>query len=551
MATVAERSDFYRADGWWREGLVIDDLSHHAATRPNEIASVTYSTDGGWVDRLSYAEMAEAVDSIATGLLELGVAVGEPVCFQLPNWWYFNAVHLACDRIGAISCPLHPILRRREVEHIVRQVRARVYIGPSVFRGFDFAALGSTVLGSVETLEHAFEVKGARGSGGSFERHFLGRPAASVPHDLFAARRPSADDVTTIQFTSGTTGEPKGVMHTHRSLNAATRLVPFALGLSSSDVIMMPSPLSHATGFVYGCLMPTTYAMKVVYQDIWDAWRMLELLDAEGGTWTAGSTPFVMDTIKACRELGRDAAPLRLFACSGAPIPRYLAKETQKVTGAKMVTIWGLTETSGATITPVGRLDRAEDSDGQVSPAMEVRIVDDEGNDLPLGSSGRLLVRGASQFVGYFERPELTSAAVDAEGWLDTGDLASLDDEGFVALTGRVKDIVIRGGENIPVVEVEGALYQHDLVQDVAIVGLTDPRMGERACAVVVPTSGSTPTLAELVSYLDTLGFAKQFWPERLELVDALPRTPSGKVQKFQLKLQFDGVGEAAPTSTN
>ncbi|HEY9470298.1 MAG TPA: AMP-binding protein, partial [Propionibacteriaceae bacterium] len=310
MDSVDERSALYREHGWWRDGLVIDDLRAHAISRADDIASVTYSTDGGWVDRLTFGEMAAAVDSIAAGLLDLGVQVGEPVCFQLPNWWYFNAVHLACDKIGAVSCPLIPILRRREVEHIVRQVRARVYIGPRRFRGFDFQGLGHEVRDAVDTLEHVFTIEGPRGAGGSFEEHFLGREGSSIPVELFEQRRPAVEAVKTIQFTSGTTGEPKGVMHTHNSLNAATKLAPLALGLDSDDVIMMPSPLAHASGFIYGCLMPTTYAMKVVYQDIWEAGRMLELIDAEGGTWTIGSTPFVMDTIRVCREQSRDAAPL-------------------------------------------------------------------------------------------------------------------------------------------------------------------------------------------------------------------------------------------------
>jgi cyclohexanecarboxylate-CoA ligase len=540
------RAAFYRREGWWRDSLVVDDLQVHARTRGDEIAQVTYSADGGWSDRLTFAELAEAVDSIATGLLELGVKPGEPVCFQLPNWWHFTAVHLACNRIGAISCPLIPILRRREVEYVVGLIGARVYIVPSRFRRFDFAALAKTVLGSVDSLEHVFTVDGPRGSGDSFERHFLGRSGDAIAHEELAARHPGADDVATIQFTSGTTGEPKGVMHTHNSLHATTKLVPWGFGLDSSDVVMMPSPLAHASGFLYGVLMPVTWGMKVVYQDLWDARRMLELLDAEGGTWTIGSPPFVMDTIRACRELGRDAAPLRLFSCAGAPIPRYLAEETPRVTGARLVPNWGLTETGAATIVPISRLERAADSDGVVSPAMQVRIVDDAGVEVPNGTSGRLLTRGASQFLGYFKRPKLTRAVVDDDGWLDTGDLASIDDEGFVSLTGRAKDIVIRGGENIPVVAVEAALYQHQAVREVAIVGIPDERMGERACAIVVPKDGFVPTLADLVAHLDALGFAKQFWPERLELAEVLPRTPAGKVQKFRLQQQLlagDGDG--------
>jgi cyclohexanecarboxylate-CoA ligase len=542
VATLVQEPESYYREGWWRNRLVTDDLHDHVAERPDDVAAVTYSADGGWTERLTFAELEHAVDSIAVGLIELGVGKGDPVCFQLPNWWQFTAIHLACTRIGAISCPIVPILRRREVEYILRVLRARVFILPRSFRGHQTAALGASVLAAVGTLEHVFTIDGPRGSGGPFERHFLDRTDATIPHDLLAQRRPKAQDIAAIQFTSGTTGEPKGVMHTHNSLYATTRLVPWALELDSSDVVMMPSPLAHASGFLYGVLMPVSWGMKVVYQDVWDAERMLELIDAEHGTWTIGSPPFVMDTIRACRALGRDASPLRLFSCAGAPIPRHLVDETARVTGAELASQWGLTETGAVTITPVGADGPAKYSDGLTSPAMQVRIADADGNDVPTGQSGRLLTRGASQFVGYFERPELTRAVVDGDGWLDTGDLASIDGDGFVCLTGRAKDIVIRGGENIPVVEVEEALFQHADVKDVAIIGLPDERLGERACAVIEPVPGRRPTLVDLVSYLDGLGFAKQFWPERLELVGELPRTPVGKVQKFRLQEQFNGA---------
>jgi cyclohexanecarboxylate-CoA ligase len=533
--------DSYRKEGWWRDRLVVDDLQDLAVSRPDDVASVTYSADGGWTERLTFAELAEAVDSIAAGLLELGVAPGEPVCHQIPNWWYFTAVHLACGRIGAISCPVVPILRQRELSYMLRTLRARVFIVPTTYRRFDHAGLGRSLVDSIDSLKYVFDIDGPRDGKGSFQKHFLRYSGSALPHDLLDARKPRPDDVASIQFTSGTTGEPKGVVHTHNTLFATTRLLPWALELTSDDVVIMPSPLAHASGFLYGVLMPITWGQKVVYQDVWDARRFLELIDAEGGTYTIGSPPFVMDTIRVCEELGRDARPLRIFSCAGAPIPRYLAKRTPEVLGARLANNWGLTETGAATITPYAQLDRANDSDGLVSPAMEIRIADDDGNELPRGMPGRLLVRGASKFVGYFERPDLTKAVVDDDGWLDSGDLASMDDEGFVALTGRAKDIVIRGGENIPVVEVEAALYQHPEVHEVAIIGVPDSRLGERACAVVVAMDGCTPTLPSLVKHLEHLGFAKQFWPERIEIVEALPRTAAGKVRKFVLQQRFSG----------
>jgi cyclohexanecarboxylate-CoA ligase len=539
MISIPLDPDAYRKHGWWRDRLVVDDLADVAATRPNDTAMVTYSADGGWTEQLTFAQLAEAVDSIAVGLLELGIERGDRVCYQIPNWWYFTAVHLACCRIGAVSCPLVPILRRRELTYMLKALRARVFIVPTTYRRFDHASLARVLSETIDSLEYVFDIDGPSDGNGSFQRQFLGRSGAAVTSALAQRSKPLADDVASIQFTSGTTGEPKGVLHTHNTLFASTRLLPRALNLTADDVVVMPSPLAHASGFLYGVLMPITWGQKVVYQDIWDANRFLEIIDAEGGTYTMGSPPFVLDTIRACKELGRDAGSLRIFSCSGAPIPRYLADLTPEVLGARLANNWGLTETGAATAMPHDSLGRSADSDGAISPAMEVRIVDSAGRELPHGESGRLLIRGASKFVGYFERRDLTDAVVDAEGWLDTGDIASVDDDNYLSVTGRAKDLVIRGGENIPVVEVEAALYQHPDVGEVAIIGIPDARLGERACAVVVPAKGRVPTFEALLEHLERRGFAKQYWPERLELVDALPRTAAGKVRKFVLQQQF------------
>lgn len=532
--------DAYRRDGWWRDRLVTDDLHDLVRRRPNDEAVVTYSTDGSWTERLSYKELSEAVNSISTGLMDLEVRPGDPVAFQLPNWWYFTAVYLACTEIGAIACPIIPILRRRELTYMLRTLRARVFIEPSRYRGFDHAGLGASLLDTVETLKYVFDIDGPRDGSGSFQKFFFGQSQGhAAAADRLVHRSPSPDSVATIQFTSGTTGVPKGVMHTHNTLFASTRLLPWALELTEDDVVIMPSPLAHASGFLYGVLMPISWGQKVVYQDRWDANQFLRLIRKERGTYTIGSPPFVLDTMRACREAGRDAAPLRIFSCAGAPIPRYFADEVPRVLGARVANNWGLTETGAATITPAAHLGRAADSDGVVSPAMEVRIVDSEGRDLPNGSVGRLLVRGASRFIGYFERPDLTASVVDANGWLDTGDLASLDSTGYVSLAGRAKDIVIRGGENIPVVEVESALYQHPGITEAAVIGIPDERLGERACAVVVPADGYVLSLTDITDHLEHLGFAKQYLPERIELVSSLPRNPAGKVKKYVLQEKF------------
>jgi len=232
-----------------------------------------------------------------------------------------------------------------------------------------------------------------------------------------------------------------------------------------------------------------------------------------------------------------DLSSLRLFISAGAPIPRPLVRDARARLGCAISPGWGMTENGLVTCTA---FDESEEklftTDGRPLPGMELRIVDGDGRGLPLGTEGDLLVRGPSQFVGYFKRPEFTSESYTAEGWFKTGDRGALDRDGYLSITGRSKDLIIRGGENIPVVEVENVLFAHPKVASVAIVGMPDARLGERACAFVIPNSGESPTLAELVAFLEGKQLARQKFPERIEIVSEFPMTPSGKVQKFRLR---------------
>jgi cyclohexanecarboxylate-CoA ligase len=303
----------------------------------------------------------------------------------------------------------------------------------------------------------------------------------------------------------------------------------------------MASTLAHQTGFSSGLLQPLGMGMKVVYQDLWDAPAMLEVVDAEGVSWTVGATAFAMDMIAAQRAKPASLATFRFFICGGAPIPPRVVREAREVLGAELIAVWGMTENMIVTTTRPG--DPAElvgDSDGIPVEWMEVRVVDDAGAEVPVEGVGHLQVRGPSQSLGYFHRPDLYAAASTDDGWFDTGDLARRRPDGGIRIAGRTKDLVIRGGENIPVVEIENVLYTYPGMLDVAVVGVPDDRLGERACAVVV-TEGPPPSLADLTAFLDANGVAKQFWPERLEVVAEMPKTPSGKIQKFQLRSLVGG----------
>ncbi len=525
----------YRANGAWRDRTYLDDFLEVVADAPDAVAVVSYRAGHDEPLRLTYGELGQRVDRIAGGLQSIGVQPGEVVALQLPNWWEFPAVVLACARIGAVVNPLVPIFRARELRFMLERTASRVCIAPTVFRNFDHAALLGELASELPTLTHPFAV------GDSFEPYFLDRPweQALEPRHL------APDALAEIQFTSGTTGEPKGVTHTPRTIDSAAAAMADTLGLDSDDVVLMSSTLAHQTGFLYGVVMAMSRGMKVVYQDVWDPEQALQICAAEGVTFTMGSTTFLLDSVGAQRRSHQPPpAALRYFCCAGAPIPSPLVLQARELLELEVVAAWGMTENGAVTMTrPGDPVEVVADSDGIATAGMEVRVVDDDGRELPLGEVGRLQVRGPNQTPGYYQRPDLYEASlmVATDGgpaWFDSGDLALRRADGGIRISGRSKDLIIRGGENIPVAEVEGALFGHPKVREVAVIGLADERLGERACAVVV-AEGEAPTLAELTAFLDAAGMAKQFWPESLTVVEEMPKTPSGKIQKFVLRQQL------------
>lgn len=274
---------------------------------------------------------------------------------------------------------------------------------------------------------------------------------------------------------------------------------------------------------------------SAVLLDIWDPLKAIDLIRAEGVTFTMASTPFLTDLAKNVAESGNTVPTLRTFLCAGAPIPGPLVEQARHVLGAKIVSAWGMTENGAVTLIELDDDDeRAFNTDGHPLPGVDVKVVGFDEEPLPPGESGRLLVRSVSNFAGYLKRPQWNGT--DADGWFDTGDLARIDAKGYIRITGRSKDVIIRGGENIPVVEIEALLYRHPAVAMAAIVAYPDPRLGERACAVIVPKPGQTVDLPSIVAFLKSQKVALQYIPERLIVRDALPATPSGKIQKFKLR---------------
>ncbi len=336
-------------------------------------------------------------------------------------------------------------------------------------------------------------------------------------------------------FTSGTTGSPKGVMHNSNTLVACNNALAGRFGLTPDDVLLGCSPLGHMTGYAAVMCLGLRLGGTVVLQDIWEPKQGVTIMAEEGVTYTAASTPFLADICEAVAAGAPRPAKLRSFLCGGAPIPPVLIERAVREIGLKVCSLWGMTESLSSTLTEPSRAaDKSAKTDGRPLEGVDVRVVDAQGEPLPNGKTGRLMVRGAQMFMGYYKRPDIET--FDAEGWFDTGDLAYMDDEGYIRINGRTKDVLIRGGENVPVVEIEALLYKHPAVTEAAVVGYPDERLGERGCACVVLRAGMALDLAALQAYMQECKVAKQYWPERVIVLPALPRTPSGKIQKFKLR---------------
>ncbi|MFL6056099.1 MAG: AMP-binding protein [Actinoallomurus sp.] len=329
-------------------------------------------------------------------------------------------------------------------------------------------------------------------------------------------------------------------MHTHNTVMAANAPLPARLGLTRDSVIHMASTLAHLTGFLYGARLPVQVGATGVLQDVWSATRFVELIQEHGITYTSAATPFLHDLVNAPNLTDHDLSSLTRFCCMGAPIPRAIVREARrKLPDLVVLGGWGQSENGLVTLGIPGDPDeKLIDTDGYPWPGMRIRVVDAKGDEVPTGQEGRLQVTGPFLFVGYAERLELTRASFDGE-WFDTGDLARIDADGYLTITGRSKDVIIRGGENIPVAYVENVLYENPKLAAVAVVAIPDPRLQERACACVVPAPGVEEfTFEEMQRFLKEKGVAKQYWPERLKILTDLPRTASGKIQKFRLRDQ-------------
>jgi cyclohexanecarboxylate-CoA ligase len=526
----------YRAAGWWREETFLADLAEAARTKADHPAVIAY--EGRELARVvSYAELADLVERFAAALTELGVVRDDVVAFYLPNRWVLTPLYLACHRVGAAACPVIPALDVRELAQVLEESAARICVTVDRFDDIDYGARLAEA--APASLAHRVVVGDAAATGAvDFEEFFVRMPWEQR-HDLARVRQSGPDDPALLLYTSGTTGRMKGVVHSQNTLHAAALAVSEPHRLTGDDVISIPNFATHMAGLTYACYMPLLLHATCVMQEAnRDMELLLDLIAAHRVTWAYASPAYLVDLLAAQRKEPRDTASVAQIVSGSAPIQPQLIAQVREVFDIPVRALWGMTENGAVTVTrdddPEGWAGR---SDGRAEPWMELRIAVEEG-----GEAGRLLVRGASQCLGYLGRREVYEACLDEDGWFDTSDLARDDGRGGIRIVGRSVDQITRGsGQKVSTLEVESVLTRHPAVKEVALVGYPDPRVpgGELVCAVIVP-EGEPPTLETLHGHLTDERMARVLWPDRVQFVWELPKNSLGKVLRHPLRERLE-----------
>lgn len=530
------RKALFYERGWWRAQTFLDDLRRTASQQPGKPAVIAYE-QGLRAKTLSYAELARTADRFAGALTELGVRPGDVVVVHLPNWWMLTPLYLACARMGAVVASVNPPFGGRELGHLLRDTRARVCVVADTYNDIDYA--GRLLKVAPDTLGHRVVVGDAAATGAiDFYEFFVQTPWEERHRpDSYPAR--AADEVMQLVYTSGTTGQPKGVAHSFNTMWAATRAFSDIYQLGGEDVIAIPHYLTHLAASCYSVWMSIALGATCVMQDTTDMELLLDLIEAHGVTLVFGAPVYQLGLIAGQRAKPRDISTLRCLNTGAAPVPPPVVAQAREVLGVRLDSNFGMTECGAITITRAGDPEGwAAHSDGSPVDWMEVQIVAEPGEDV-----GRLLIRGASLTLGYLNQRDAFLASLDEDGWFDTGDTARPDGRGGIRLTGRRVDLIIREtGLLVPTLEVEALLLQHPAVTDVVLIGYPHPQVpgAEKACAVVVPAGPPPgPALAELRQFLDDRQVAARDWPDRLEIVTELPRNAQGKVLRRELRKEF------------
>jgi len=479
---------------------------------------------------LRYAEILDEAQCLAAALWNHGLRPGEVLSFQLPNWAEAAVINLAACLGGYVCNPIVPIYREAELAAILADCRSRVLFVPGVWRDVDYGAMAERLAPGLPSLTR---IIGVRSTAARHRYEDLLAAGAAQPVDLPSV---SADAVKLVMYTSGTTGPAKGVLHSHRSLPIAVLAAVRQWGLQRGDRLLMPSPVTHATGYTVGLELPFSLGLSTVLMERWNAALAVQLIEQHGIAAAVGATPFLQELLAAMDAAGCERLPLKLFVCGGAAVPAELILRASQRFAGHACRGYGSTESPFISFgsRPDDPAAIGAHTDGRLND-YEVRVVDAEGQALAAGGEGEILVRGDGLFLGY-SNPAATREAFTDDGFFRTGDLGFRAADDTLTITGRKKDLIIRGGENISAKEIEDVLHRHPLILEAAVVSAPCARLGESVAAYVRTRDGLPLAVEALSAHVLAAGLARQKCPEHVRQVDALPHTAAGKIRKDLLR---------------
>jgi acyl-CoA synthetase (AMP-forming)/AMP-acid ligase II len=533
-----EIDQYYRA-GLWSTETFHDLLARRVEENPDKV----FATDG--TRSLTFRELFDAGQRLAVGLHRHGLRRGDTAAVQLPNWVEFIQVLTALSRLGVIMVPTMPIYRREDVSYVLSNAGVRAVFTPAHFGKFGYLDMYLGLrqehpeLTIAVTRPDSSAQDIADADANVFTLHQLEADTDDDSARAELGAPPGPDDPFVIVYTSGTTSRPKGCVHTFNTYCAGARALVGPFGYTEADVQFGPSPIAHTTGLVTSVLVPMLTGAATHVMAKWDPVRGIEEIQRFGCT-AAVTAPTFLHTLLSDYDAQRhDLSTLRLWTCAGAPIPAAVVKQAgATLPNIKVLSLYGRSENLVTTTCSVtDDVSRALTTDGRAMPGSQVKIVDGDGNEVPRGTEGDIAYRGPAHMIEYLANPGETAALFTNDGFSKSGDLGKMTDDGYVRVTGRTKDIVIRGGMNISVREIEEHLAHHPALKAFSVVGMPDERLGEKVCCYLVTKPGhETPMVEDLREYLLSQGMPIQKTPERVVVVDSLPMTATGKVLKHELR---------------
>lgn len=521
----------YRKMGYWTDRTLLDCWKDSVKLHPDREYVVD---DRGF--RYTYRQVDEVASRVAAFLLSQGVKTQDVVSFQLPIWSEFVIITIACFKAGAVAHPIAMSYEKRDLIYSMNLTESKVYFGTTFFHKTNYEAQILSVLEEIPALQTVVLLDNTREKTSDVItlKEILEQfePLENQPDYSLTGQ-----DIAVILGTSGTTCSSKGVLLTHDNIRYSEEVFNRELGLTKEDIMFMPAPLNHATGFHHGIIAPMLLGAKLVLQQKYRCQEAIALMNKEKCTYSMGATPFIYDILRELETKGGALPFLKFYLCGGAPVPGYMVQKAWNF-GILLCEVYGSTESvPHVFVRPEEALSLNGTISGRPMEGIEVRVVDDDGKDVPYGTPGEEISRGPNVFVGYLKNQKITDEALDDEGWFYSGDICTMDEAGNIRIIGRKKDMIVRGGENLNSNAINDYLEGCPGMEDHTVIGMPDERLGERICAFAVPRPGSENLkLCNVIQFLKEKNVPKRFWPERLELIDRIPHTGSGKVKKYLLK---------------